>query len=93
MLRFPTNRAGRPHRSIGVLLIGLLIGYLAGVGGGPTSVVRSDITEEPRREAFKAGGVINEPILREIAATLKRIETRVEKIEKNMTPPAPVKKK
>lgn len=93
MPQFLAKCAGGSCRSISVLSIGLLVGYLAGVGTGPSSVVRSDITEEPRREAFKAGGVINEPILREISATLKRIETRVEKIEKNMTPPAPAKKK
>ncbi len=66
-----------------VLLAGIVIGYLIGIGGAPSARVWSDVTEEPRREAFKAGGVINEPVLREISATLKRIESRVEKIEKN----------
>ena len=72
-----------PSRSWSVLLAGLVLGYLIGIGGAPSARVWSDVTEEPRREAFKAGGVINEPVLREISATLKRIESRVEKIEKN----------
>jgi hypothetical protein len=72
------------RKSVGVLLLGIMLGYLAGIGS-PSAVVRSDVTEEPRREAFKAGSVLNEPVLREIAATLKRIESRVEKIEKNTT--------
>ncbi len=73
----------------GLLLSGLGLGYLAGVASAPSTSARAEVTEEPRREAFKAGGVLNEPILREIAATLKRIETRVEKIEKNTAPAAP----
>lgn len=93
MPQFLTKSVGESRRWGGVLSIGLIIGYLAGVGRGPSAVVRSDITEEPRREAFKAGAVLNEPILRDIAATLKRIESKVEKIEKNMTPAAPAKKK
>ncbi len=75
-----------------LLLSGLGLGYLVGIASAPTASVRAEVTEEPRREAFKAGGVLNEPVLREIAATLKRIETRVEKIEKN-TSPAPLLKK
>ncbi len=71
-------------RSSVLLFVGLIAGYLAGVGTGTSSFVLSDVTEEPRREAFKAGSVLNEPILREISATLKRIETKVEKVEKNM---------
>jgi hypothetical protein len=78
-------------RSVFLLLLGLGLGYLAGMTAGPLSVVRADVTEEPRRESFKAGSVLNEPILREIAATLVRIETRVERIEKNMSPQAAVK--
>jgi hypothetical protein len=70
------------RKSIAVLLLGLVMGYLVGIGS-PSAVVLSDVTEEPRREAFKAGSVLNEPVLREMAATLKRIESRVEKIEKN----------
>ena len=75
-------------QSLCLILGGMCLGYLAGIAGAPSSTVRAEVSEEPRREAFKAGGVLNEPVLREIAATLKRIETRVENIEKN-TAPAP----
>ena len=70
-------------RSIGLLLFGLVLGYVASLGSVPTSVAQAEVTEAPRREAFKAGGVLNEPVLREIAATLKRIETKLEKFERN----------
>ena len=77
-------------RSVGLLLCGLALGYVASLGLAPTSVVQAEVTEEPRREAFKAGGVLNEPVLREIAATLKRIETKLEKFEKTIkTAPEP----
>lgn len=80
-------------KSACLLLSVLALGYLMGVASAPSLVVRAEVTEEPRREAFKAGGVLNEPVLREISATLKRIETRVEKIEKNTTPLTPLPKK
>ncbi len=73
-------------------LSGLTIGYLAGIGTGPIAVVHADVTEEPRRDSFKAGGVLNEPVLQEIASTLKRIEGRVERIEKSVAP-APLPRK
>lgn len=89
-------------RSVGLLLVGLGLGYLAGIAAAPSASARAEVTEEPRREAFKAGGVLNEPVLREINATLLRIETRVERIEKTIVPqtstkpgttkPVPVKK-
>ena len=70
-----------------LVLCGLVLGYLAGVASAPSSSVSADVTEEPRRESFKAGGLSNEPVLREISATLKRIEARVERIESNTAPP------
>jgi hypothetical protein len=78
-------------RSVALLLVGIGLGYLAGISATPTSTARADVTEEPRREAFKAGSLVNEPILREIAATLVRIENRVERIEKHVGPQLPTK--
>lgn len=78
-----TNVSRNRVRSVLLVLAGLGVGYLAGIAGSPFSSLRADVTEEPRRETFKAGGVINEPVLREISATLKRIEAQAEKIEKN----------
>lgn len=80
----------RSH-SLQMLLLGLGLGYLAGIGAAPSASIHAEVTEEPRREAFKAGGVLNEPILRDIAATLVRIESRVEKIEHSVVPAAPAK--
>jgi len=71
-------------RSVGLLVCGLVLGYALSQGTVSTSVVQAEVTEEPRRDAFKAGGVLNEPVLREIAATLKRIETKLEKFEKQV---------
>ena len=83
-MRGPFVRA----QSVGLVLCGLVLGYVASLGSAPTSIVQAEVTEEPRREAFKPGGVLNEPVLREIAATLKRIETKLEKFEKNVKTPS-----
>ena len=87
-----TSRPSLRIRSLCLLLGGIGLGYLAGIAAAPSASVRAEVTEEPRREAFKAGGVLNEPVLREIAATLKRIEARVDRIEKNTAPPLPARK-
>lgn len=73
----------------GLVIAGLAVGYLAGISSAP--IAQAEVTEEPRREAFKAGSVLNEPVLREIAATLVRIETRMDRIEKTMNPQAAAK--
>ncbi len=78
-------------RSTYLLLIGMGLGYVAGIAATPSSTAQAEVTEEPRREAFKAGSVLNEPVLREIAATLVRIETRIERFEKHLAPQTPVK--
>ncbi len=85
----------RQMRPVYLLILGLGLGYLTGTAGGRPVPATAEVTEEPRREALKAGSVINETVLREISATLKRIETRVEAIEKNTTPAgaAPVRAK
>ena len=71
-------------RSISLLLCGLGLGYLASLGSVRMPTVQAEVTETPRREAFKAGDVLNKSVLREIAATLKRIEAKMEKVEKNL---------
>ncbi len=76
----------KPHRSLltlGLVAGGVIVGYLAGLISSPALSVRAEVTETPRREAFKAAGAADEPILKEISATLKRIESRVERIERN----------
>ena len=48
----------------------------------PAAVVRADVTSEPPREQFKAGGERSEVVLREILAVLKKMDARLEHIEK-----------
>jgi hypothetical protein len=67
------------------LLLGLAAGYAAGIAAQPSSTLQAEVTELPRREAFLAGGERSEVVLREIAATLKRMDTRVERIEQVVT--------
>ncbi|MDB5340628.1 MAG: hypothetical protein JWN70_6247 [Planctomycetaceae bacterium] len=86
MQRFSPIQNYSSFRTISLLLIGMGLGYAAGTISAPSSVLLAEVTEEPRREAFKAGAVANEPILREIAATLKRIETQVGRFPKNGLP-------
>lgn len=86
---FQASQQWTQLRSISLLVVGIGLGYLAGIAAAPVSFVRAEVTEEPRRESFKAGSVANEPVLREISATLQRIETQVERIERNMAAQAP----
>jgi hypothetical protein len=89
----PTSRFAR-FRPVLWIGVGLAFGYLAGSVMEMSRPARAEVTETPRRETFKDGSVLNEGVLREIAATLKRIETRVDRIEKNTTPaPAAAVKK
>ena len=91
MPELPIKTRKLPTRTVFLLLVGIGLGYIAGISSSRSTVAHADITEEPRREAFKAGSVINEPVLREIAATLLRIESKVERIEKLAGPPAAAK--
>lgn len=76
-----------------LLVLGLALGYLTGISSSPNSTgARADVTEEPRREAFKPGDVVNQPVLREMAATLKRIEDQIVRIEKKIPSSAPARK-
>ena len=48
----------------------------------PSGEVRADVTSEPPRDQFKAGGERSEIVLREILAVLKKMDARLEHIEK-----------
>jgi len=74
------RQQGRLARLAGVGLI-LAAGYLAGQTAGPS---RADVTELPRREAFLAGGERSEIVLRDVLTVLKRIDARLETIEKKV---------
>ena len=61
------------------LLMGILIAAIALRSGAPVS---AEVREETPREAFKSGGERSEIVLREISETLKRIDARLERLEK-----------
>jgi len=67
------------------LLLGIAAGYAAGIAAQSSSSLHAEVTELPRREAFQAGGERSEIVLRDIAAILKRMDTRVERIEQVIT--------
>jgi hypothetical protein len=67
------------------LLLGIAAGYAAGIAAHSSSSLHAEVTELPRREAFQAGGERSEIVLRDIAAILKRMDTRVERIEQVIT--------
>jgi hypothetical protein len=66
-----------------LVLAGIGVGFVGSLAA-PVVVVRGDVTEEPRREAFQPGALVNQTILKEMAATLKRIEDHVQEIEKKI---------
>jgi hypothetical protein len=63
------------------LLAGIVAGYAAGIAAQSSSSLHAEVTELPRREAFQAGGERSELVLRDIAAILKRMDTRLDRIE------------
>ena len=67
------------------LLLGIAAGYAAGIAAQPSASLHAEVTELPRREAFQAGGERSEIVLRDIAAILKRMDSRVERIEQVVT--------
>ena len=67
------------------LLIAIVAGFLAGSADRPGPQAVAEIRRTPPREAFQGGDERSEVVLREIAATLARIESRVERIEKALT--------
>lgn len=75
------------------LLTGGLLGYFVALYGGMLPTVSADVRETPPRAAFQSGAERSETILREIAATLKTMDGRLERLEKIATdrkvPPLP----
>ncbi len=45
--------------------------------------IGADVRQSEPREAFKSGGARSEAVLREISATLKKIDSRLERIERS----------
>lgn len=63
---------------------GLLVvaGYLAGTAAGPPSSAMAEVREVRPPATFKSGGERSEVVLKEIAAVLQRIDTRLANLEK-----------
>jgi hypothetical protein len=78
---FPISNRYQQWRWQAGLLLGMAAGYAAGVAGQSSSSLHAEVTELPRREAFMAGGERSELVLRDIATVLKRMDTRLDRIE------------
>lgn len=76
--RTPRNAWGRAA----LLMLCVVVTVTAVQALRPATEVRADITSEPPREQFKAGGERSEVVLREILAVLKKMDARLEHIEK-----------
>jgi hypothetical protein len=71
-------------QSIVLALVVLAIGYTLGTMSSLPGSVHADVRKTPPRQAFQSGGERSEVVLREIAGTLKRIDGRLERIEKTV---------
>jgi len=73
--------SGTSSRSL-LILCGIVLGYgLAQLGSGQPQL-QAEVRETTPRAAFQAGSERSETILKEIAATLKTMDGRLERIEK-----------
>jgi predicted GNAT superfamily acetyltransferase len=72
------GRRGLRAAACGGLVVAAFVAGAALVGLG---VARADVRESSSHEHFKSGGARSEIVLREIAATLKRIEARLERLD------------
>ncbi len=66
-----------------VCLMLLVLGaFCAGTAFQPSPAVRAGVRQTTSKEHFLAGGERSVPVLKEIAKTLRQIDTRLAKIEK-----------
>lgn len=75
------NRCSRSWQML-LVLGGAVVGYVAGQSGSGFDSARAEVRETTPRVAFQAGSERSESILREIAATLKTMDGRLERFEK-----------
>lgn len=75
----------RNWKWLGGIVLALAAGYIAGQSSQSSGVLQADVSELPRREAFLAGGERSELVLREISATVKKMDTRLENIERTLS--------
>jgi hypothetical protein len=80
--------AGRLHiGNVGWLAALLLAAFWLGSAVPPRTAATAEIQKTESKEPFLAGDERSIPILKEIAATVKQIDARLERIEKLL--PAP----
>lgn len=63
----------------------LTVGFVFGSAARQPNVVQADDRRTPSRPAFQSGSERSITVLREIASTLKRMEGRIERIERSVT--------
>ena len=76
----PWRAATRIRSSLLVASVALAA-FWCGLTLEPDFRVRADVRQSTSREQFKSGGARSEIVLREIHATLERMEKRLEHIE------------
>lgn len=82
-----TRRSCHPDRlrqGIPYLLM-LLIGYGIGATTSTEQWARAEVRQPPRREAFLSGSERSETVLKGMEAVLKRMDGRLERIERAVT--------
>ncbi len=84
MSRDHLSRMSHFRCGVGLMLV-LLLGYVAGTFSHQPSAVSAGVRNSKNRAAFEGGGERSARILIEISSTLKRIDRRLERIEKTVT--------
>jgi len=77
----PKGQRLRRLAAVGIIVLGA---YLAGSSLRLPPEANADVRPSPPRQAFLAGGERAVPILQDIAATLKRIDDRLARLEKTV---------
>lgn len=72
------------RRGAGLILV-LTLGYVAGTVSHQPSAASAGVRNSKNRAAFESGGEQSARILIEISSTLKRIDRRLERIEKTVS--------
>lgn len=71
------QRSVRSTAWLGMLAIAFLFGQIC---GGPKGA-EGEVRKRTEQKQFKSGALLNGPVLREISTTLKRIDTRLQRME------------
>ena len=56
-------------------------GVIGGAATAPSRQAQAEIRTTPPPQAFQSGGQLSVPVLKEIAATLRQIESRLARLE------------